>query len=140
MDNSNSNEKSHQLKETNMYFEQYWKHADALRNWFVVYGIGGIALLLTESAYMDKLKNETRHNVIMVFFIAVFMQVLLACINKWIHWYIYTCDQFDNNEDTTKESKVSFSLIVAINMIADLISLLSFLCATWMFLSGLKTC
>jgi len=35
-------------------FNQYVRHSDILRNWFVAYGIGGILLFLTKDSFFSK--------------------------------------------------------------------------------------
>jgi hypothetical protein len=32
------------------YFEVYWSHCSALRNWFVVFGVGGCILFVSDKA------------------------------------------------------------------------------------------
>ncbi len=72
------------------YFEQYWRYCSSLRNWFVAYGIGGCVLFVSDKAELfQQMKLERKRIVVIAFLVGVIAQVLLAGLNKCIHWYIY---------------------------------------------------
>lgn len=74
---------------TQDYFERYWRYCSSLRNWFVAYGIGGCVLFISDNAQIfQKLSINTKVTVVISFIIGVAAQLILAFINKWIHWCI----------------------------------------------------
>jgi hypothetical protein len=86
------------MKES-IYHKQYENHASALRNWFIIYGIGGIALFIKE---FDKLKNISywMKCVIMISFCcAVFLQIVTTILHKYANWYNYRVE-FDPKFNT----------------------------------------
>ena len=70
-------------------FEQYWRHASVLRNWFISFGIGGVIIFITHPDIFIYLSNQYKRDVILLFLGGVLLQVLLAGINKFTHWYVY---------------------------------------------------
>ena len=45
-------------EEVKEYFDQYWKHASVLRNWFVAYGIGALALAIYNGGLFSKDRKQ----------------------------------------------------------------------------------
>lgn len=70
------------------YFDQYWQHASTLRAWFVGYGVGAVALLVSHKDCMAS-NPHARSLFAKFIFIAVVFQVGLAFINKVAHWLVY---------------------------------------------------
>ena len=69
------------------YFDQYWKHASVLRNWFVAYGVGSLAVIITHKEIFNK--NNNLKIFIFLICVGVLSQIILTLINKIIHWCIY---------------------------------------------------
>lgn len=75
---------------TSDYKEAYRLHATTLRNWFVVYGVGGPALLLGNEKILVKANAEAVTGVVMLCFIAgAACQVLLSLVDKYADWICY---------------------------------------------------
>ena len=51
------------------YFEQYWHYASALRNWFVVFGIGGAILFVNKAEVFNDF-NVVAKSTIMICFLS----------------------------------------------------------------------
>lgn len=118
--------------ESSSYFEQYWRHCSALRNWFVAYGVGGAVLLLTDRAQIfQQIKLGTKQFIVIAFAIGIIVQILLAFTNKIIHWYIYLGKE-DPDFALKRRYKASAYLAecFGIDIIADLISFFAFGVAT----------
>jgi len=72
------------------YFDAYQEYSKVLRTWFVVYGIGGPVLLLTNETLARALKASGEGKCLAAFFLAgVALQVVLAALNKFSMWGIY---------------------------------------------------
>ncbi|MHC4173501.1 MAG: hypothetical protein ACYST5_11240, partial [Planctomycetota bacterium] len=130
MAKNQTSEQTTQPNDSKAFFEQYWKHASALRNWFVVYGVGGIAMIFTKPELFNQIENKIKLRIAIFFLVAVFAQILLALLNKWIHWYIYA-GAVDEEFRCTKryEKAASLSERAWIDGVADLTSIVSFLYA-----------
>ena len=114
------------------YFEQYWRYCSSLRNWFVAYGIGGCILFLSDkSELFQKMAFKQKRAVVIAFLIGVIAQVLLAGLNKCIHWHIYWGKE-DQRFRKTWYYKVSFFLSTkfCIDMAIDLTTFVAFGAAT----------
>jgi len=111
-------------------FRQYWAHASALRNWFVVYGLGGIALLFTQAEAVAGLSPSTKAQVIGGLMLTVIAQVVSAFLNKWTHWSAQWGEKLPTFKDTLRHRfAMGLSRRVWIDFALDLISLLSALFA-----------
>jgi hypothetical protein len=77
-------------KDAKDYAEAYRQHATTLRNWFVAYGVGGPAVLLTNEKLQLALKSSGSYALVGWFFLAgVALQVLLAFVDKYADWICY---------------------------------------------------
>jgi len=115
-----------------MYFEQYWRYCSSLRNWFVAYGIAGSILLLTDKSKIFEQIGSKEKTLILIFFVVgVVSQIMLAFINKVIHWYIYWGSE-DEEFTNTRICKASYYLSECfwIDILADVITFLAFGIAT----------
>jgi hypothetical protein len=118
--------------DSDSFFEQYWRHCSSLRNWFVAYGVGGSVLLLTDKARIfDQMRYEEKRCIIFSFAVGIIAQIVLAFINKVIHWYVY-CGREDAEFAKTWRYEVSVCLSECfwIDITADIISFLAFGIAT----------
>lgn len=124
---------------TKDYFEQYWRYCSSLRNWFVAYGIGGCVLFISDNAQIfQKLSINTKVTVVISFIIGVAAQVILAFLNKWIHWCIYGGEEDDDFRQGRwyKYAKI-LSLRFEIDLVVDLITFVAFAVATVSLILGL---
>jgi hypothetical protein len=77
-------------KEETGFYEAYGGFARALRVWFITYGIGGPALLLSNNTAGQKLFASGEAGLIAyLFFGAVGLQLVLALMYKSAMWYLY---------------------------------------------------
>ena len=109
-------------------FEQYWRHAAALRQWFVAYGIGGVVLFLTNRPLFSALSPCALKTVAAFFLAGVLFQVVLAFINKvfnYNHWLRKSAQQ-RSEEDSDSTSWGWFRL----DIVLDALTVLSFVGAT----------
>jgi hypothetical protein len=71
-------------------FAAYAEYNKLLRTWFVTFGVGGAALLLTNDTIATKLATrELLRPVVLSLFVGSAAQVLLALINKTANWFVY---------------------------------------------------
>ena len=71
-------------------FEPYSEFARTLRTWFVGYGVGAPALVLTQAELRQRLANAGDLPTLGAFFLSgVFLQVLLTLIYKTAMWELY---------------------------------------------------
>ena len=87
-------------------FEQYWKYTETLRNWFVIYGVGGIALFVSQPDFFNKVPEKTKYCIAIGFVVAVITQVVVSAVNKWVSWFRYAGDT-----DESFKSKRSYKII-----------------------------
>jgi len=121
-------------------FRQYWEHASALRNWFVVYGLGGIALCLTEAEAVAGVSPLRKSTVTGGFMLTVIAQVLLAFVNKWTHWSAHWGAKSKEYKETHRyKFAMELSNRIWIDFTLDLISLLSALIAIATLVATLAT-
>ena len=131
------NEKNKQTNGQTGFFEQYWRYASSLRDWLVVYGVGGIVLVFKEDALFD---NAGRDNLVSViigsFLIAVAAQIVMAFIRKWIHWFIYYGQAENRTETRWYDHIVHLSKWVWLDIVADIVSLTAFAVAGFLFVTA----
>jgi len=127
---------------TKDYFEQYWRYCSALRNWFVIYGIGGCILFITDKAKIfQDIPFIFKSLVILLLFGGVAVQIILAFINKCIHWCVYWGDESESFGKSwlyrmAKRVSSWFWIDVAI----DLITFAAFVYATLLVIITLLFC
>lgn len=118
-------------KETEGYFEQYWRHASALRNWFIAYGIGGAILFVSKADVFAEFPACTKQIIIIAFLLGVGVQSLLAFWNKVVHWYIYYGEDEPSYKSTnTYKFWDKVSECFWIDILIDMITVCSFVFAT----------
>ena len=126
--------------EAKEYFEQYWRYTAALRNWLVVYGIGGCVLLVRERTGIFKsICKETVASIFLWFILGVGAQILLVLLNKYIHWCVYWGmeDKEFRDRDIHKCAR-AVSRKIKIDFYIDLFTLIAFVYATWLMFRTLS--
>ena len=74
--------------ESDDMFSQYSYYSSILRNWFIVFGVGGLVFLVNQKALLENL-GSAKSTVISFFMWGVIIQIGLALLNKVIHWFTY---------------------------------------------------
>lgn len=115
------------------YFKVYEEYSKELRTWFVAYGIGAPALILTNDTISKAIKAAGASKCIAAFFlIGVSLQISLAVINKVAMWGMYY-GAVESAFQTTRSYK--FADWIAdqfwIDILIDIITLISFAGGTW---------
>ena len=100
------------------HFDYYMKYSEALRNWIVVYGVGGVVLLHDEG---EAIGQDLIAGIAVPFFIAVFAQVVTASVNKWDHWTAHA----EQEPHPHVVKRIPGGWLLRINIWADVISLVS---------------
>lgn len=70
-------------------FDQYVRHADLLRNWFVGYGIGAVVLFVSGQSVLSTFPQGEIVMIAKWFILGIISQVLLAFINKLYNFQLY---------------------------------------------------
>ena len=116
------------------YFECYAEFAKTLRTWFVAYGIGAPILFLSNKAVWETIKSSGNIKFIGLFFLfGVSIQVLEALLYKNAMWYLYR-----GEENPQIKNKMRYRVFYNISecywleILFDMITLVSFATATWM--------
>jgi len=125
--------------EVNDFFEQYWRHASALRNWLVAFGVGGCMLLLTDKTDVFAL-SPLWLKILVLFFLMLgtMIQIVLALINKYLHWHLYYGTE-ETGHQNTKSYKISLKLSkkVWIDQVTDIITMVCYLLVVMLFFIGI---
>lgn len=112
-------------------FEEYSK---VVRSWFIAYGVGAPVLFLTQEHISKKIVDSGEGtSIILLFLGGVFIQALIAVINKWNNWYIYLA--YDNEKEFGDQTDiVKFCSILSeqawIDISIDILSFALFIIAT----------
>ena len=70
--------------------EQYDHHASSLRNWLMIYGVGGPALFLAHEKIYDKISDSGYLPLVAILFMGgAAIQILLALFDKYSEWVLY---------------------------------------------------
>lgn len=120
-------------------YRVYEDYSRTFRTWLVAYGIGGPILIFTNQRLENGfLASPLARWIVLLFFIGVFMQVLLAFINKTAMWICYAsaqaAEECEDEEEFTETKLQELAAWVSrqywIDFAADLISMASFALAT----------
>jgi len=125
-------------------FEKYSEYNRILRTWFVVFGISGPAALLANEAIRSELivANELKY-VVFLFLLGAGAQVLVAGINKFSNWYCYAgrlpthgkSSRWHTLNRWWRDCWIKIIDYFWIDMIADLVTAVSFVWAIWRMLT-----
>jgi hypothetical protein len=114
------------------YFQPYAEFAKTLRTWFVGYGVGAPALILTQHDLRQRLIDADRMRTLgWLFLSGVLVQVLLAWLYKTAMWELYLAET-----DTRRRSGwwyVSANAITEatwVEVVADIVTIVLFSVAT----------
>ncbi len=106
------------------YWEPYNARATILRNWFMAYGIGSLAAILTSDNLRHQVVASAEFRPIVGFFlIGVAIQIILSLIYKHVMSYLYITTE-------PNERFVNFTHKIWPDLTADLVTLICFGYAT----------
>lgn len=78
------------IRQDGNFFNSYLEHTKVLRTWFVAYGIGGPAIILTQKDAWEALaRSNCAKPIILLFLSGVLFQIVLTYINKTTMWIVY---------------------------------------------------
>jgi hypothetical protein len=90
MDTTEPQSSRYEIKETHQeLFEQYWKYASSLKQWYIAFGVGLLVLLASHPELFGKLLPIDKESVFVIFFLAIFFQVITVFLNKISQYYLY---------------------------------------------------
>jgi hypothetical protein len=82
------------------YWQPYAEFAKTLRTWFVGYGVGAPALVLTQQEVRRRLVDSGwMHPLGWLFLSGVFLQVILAFVYKTAMWQLYMGETDESRRD-----------------------------------------
>jgi len=113
-------------------FQQYTKHADILRNWFVAYGIGGIVLFLSSQSMFASIPKSELAWIAIFFFAGVLFQVILAFINKIYNFVLYHKKQPSESDQQVAGLKKNLLSFFLIDFPVDLGTFVAYALATYL--------
>lgn len=111
--------------ECNEYFDQYWRHASVLRYWFVGFGVGALALLVSTPTLFEGYEILKKWFVVPLF-IGVALQISLTFLNKIIHWVMYrglSDSEYVNKNKKLYDNCIKLSDSFRIDFYCDLLTM-----------------
>jgi hypothetical protein len=119
--------------DTNEYYQAYVDYSRTLRTWLVAYGVGGPALMLTNTRVGEALSQSGHARLVAaLFLVGVVVQITLAAVNKTAMWICYFSDgDEETNEEWWCRAAAWLSTQYWIDLVCDLVSLTAFAVATW---------
>ena len=120
-------------------FDIYLEYNKVLRTWFVAYGAGGPALLLTSERLSKNLAAAGNlRTVALLFFAGVAAQVLGALINKIANWYVHSAYHQVNVTRSIKHKCAEWVVNQFwIDVLVDVVTVVVFGLAAWLLLTAL---
>src|SRR5690606_22124486 len=117
----------------------YSEFAKTLRTWFVAYGIGAPALLVTTGDLWERLvQAHGARRVMALFLVGVGAQVVQAFTYKTCMWYLYLAELKPKLIETRRHRAcVTISETFGIELLFDFATLGAFALATWILFRDL---
>ncbi len=101
-------------------YDTYVEYNKILRTWFVAFGVGGPALLLTHERLINQLTSASNLKwVLGLFFAGVGLQVLGAFLNKMANWYVHRA--YTSAEELSGQWKYKFAECLAEQFWIDIV-------------------
>jgi hypothetical protein len=113
-------------------FEQYAKHSDVLRNWFVAYGIGGVVIFISNHEVFSNIQKSILSEIAFWFILGVIAQVVLAFVNK-----VYNFIMYHKEEPTRTRFVKNMTAFFAIDFPIDVFTIFSYAMATYILFTSL---
>lgn len=126
------------MEDAKLHYSVYAEHNKVLRLWLVGYGVGAPVLLLNNRVIWDTIISGTlRFDVILLFASGVFVQVVLAFLNKYTQWGIYA-GAANSEFKKTPQYKLcdKVSEWIGIDFVCDLLTIGLFVVGTAFVLSA----
>lgn len=115
------------------HFELYKQYSGNLRNWFVVYGVGGAVLFINNAELFNSCSTCQKVRVASAFLTGVFVQILVAFLNKYINLHLANFPLGEGGESSANDKKKSLaerlSYCFWIDKLADFLSIALFIWA-----------
>jgi hypothetical protein len=114
---------------TDPYYQEYSEYAKNIRLWFVAYGVGGPALLLTQPALYDSIsRSDDIQAVAIAYFAGVIVQILTALLYKAAAWNLHRSKERGQGRPSRWAERVESWYWL--DLVADLTTLALFAFAT----------
>lgn len=125
--------------EAKEYFEQYWRYCAAVRNWLVAFGVGSCVLLISEKAGIFKeVCEQEKIDIVLWLLVGVIAQILLAILNKYIHWCVYWGMENEKfGKSWCYKIAEKMSRCFWIDVLADVLTIIAYTVAIWKMFGGL---
>ena len=117
------------------FFGPYAEYAKVLRTWFVAYGVGALALLLSNSEIRKAaLSADVLQPIARLVMLGTGIQVVAALLYKHAMWHLY-CGDLEVGHKQTRWYKMSdwISESHLLELAADVGTIGCFSWATWLF-------
>jgi hypothetical protein len=120
----------------NSNYSVYSDYNNALRAWFVVFGIGSIAALIASKELVDALRAaRVLRSVVWLLALGAGAQIVLAFVNKTVAWTLYYAEENPPFKDTGRYGLAAWlSTRYVLDLCCDLGTMILFAIA---FLRGL---
>jgi hypothetical protein len=127
-----------QVKQDSGFFQPYSEFAKILRTWYIAYGAGALALLLTNDSIREALKEAGHlYDVALALLLGVAVQVVYALLYKHAMWHLF-CAELDESHRDSLWFKASdlLSESHAFELTGDLVTAGCFIWATVLLFAG----
>jgi hypothetical protein len=119
-------------------YEAYAEYSKNLRTWFVGFGIGGPVLILSNAGIYTAIKTNSHARTIFgAFALGIFLQILLAVVNKYTNWANYLTAQSGDTQSKLRGFCYWLGAQIWIDLLVDALSALAFLTAAYQLLQAL---
>jgi hypothetical protein len=121
-------------------FDQYVRHAEVLRNWFIGYGIGGVVLFVGGQSVVKSVPIPEIVPIAVWLILGVSSQVVLAFLNKVYNFVLYySSTKADQRGVVQNVHRRNLIMFLCIDVPLDLVTLVSFVVATCLLVKLLLT-
>jgi hypothetical protein len=111
------------------YYEEYNEYAKNVRIWFVAYGVGGPALILTQPSLYNSVQSSGHaRGIALAFLIGVAIQILSALLYKAAAWHLHSTRELHRGQ--TRPWAAWVERWYWIDVAADLVTLALFVYST----------
>ena len=112
-------------------FDQYVRHSDVLRNWYVAFGIGGLVLYLSNQSTFSNFPKDQLVLIAILLISGVIFQVILAFVNKVYNFLFYHKSIRSKTTATADEIKKNKILFFVVDFPLDVLTIGAFAWATY---------
>jgi hypothetical protein len=84
------------------YFDSYVRHAEVFRNWVGAYAVGCLAILISQTSMLDKLRAGNKLSYVAAcFLLAAALEIVLVYLNKVSQWILYAAEREGGDDAKT---------------------------------------